>query len=355
MTDQRVRKAAEVLVDYSTRIKKGDGVQIISEVNGKELALECYRLAVNRGAIVSFYPYFAEQSCIYYKHASKEQIEDFPSTQMYEIKRTDSVIYINAPVNTRMLSSADPEKIALRRRVLKPISDWRVQKTRWVLFYMPTNALAQEADMSLSEFEDFVFKATNIDWAKESKKQDKLKQVLDNGRQVRIVSKDADISFSIKGRQGTKCDGRRNMPDGEVFIAPVERTVEGHVRYSFPAIYDSHEVDGIRLVFKKGRVVEAHADKNEAYLKRMISLDKGSCYVGEFGIGVNYRINSFVKCILFDEKIGGTVHLALGMAYKEGGGRNKSALHWDMILDLRKGGAIYVDGKLIERGGRICL
>ncbi|MDP2906316.1 MAG: aminopeptidase, partial [Nanoarchaeota archaeon] len=153
-------------------------------------------------------------------------------------------------------------------------------------------------------------------------------------------------------RQGIKCDGKRNMPDGEVFIAPVETTTEGFIRYSYPVIYGGREVSGVELKFKKGAVVSAKAEKNEKFLKTMIGIDKGAKYLGEFGIGVNPYITKFIKQILFDEKIGGTIHLALGKAYKEGGGRNVSALHWDMIKDLRKGGAFYIDDKLIQKNGK---
>jgi len=179
-----------------------------------------------------------------------------------------------------------------------------------------------------------------------------LKKILDKAKHVRITSPDTDLEFSIKDRKAIKCDGHRNIPDGEVFIAPVKKTVNGYISYSFPAIKSGKEVDGIKLKFKNGKVVKASATKNEKFLKEMINMDKGSCYIGEFGIGMNYGIKKFIKQILFDEKIGGTIHLALGMAYKEGGGKNESALHWDMIKDLRKKGELYIDGKLIQKNGK---
>ena len=193
------------------------------------------------------------------------------------------------------------------------------------------------------------------DWKKESKKQDKLKKVVDKGKTVRIVGENTDISFSIKGRQGLKCDGKHNMPDGEVFVAPVETTIEGHIQYSYPAIKNGVAVPDVYLEFKKGRVTKAKASKNEHFLKQMISTDKGANTLGEFGIGLNFGIKKFIRNILFDEKIGGTIHLALGMAYKEGGGKNESALHWDMIKDLRQGGKLIIDNKVIQKNGKFLI
>ena len=207
-------------------------------------------------------------------------------------------------------------------------------------------------EMSLEEFEDFVYGACLVDYEEMSRKEDILKEILDKGSEVYIVGRNTDLTFSIKGREGIKCIGERNLPDGECFIAPVETSTEGYIEYDFPAIYGGREVDGVRLEFKEGKVVKATAEKNEGYLNEMLNIDKGARYLGEFGWGINYGIKKFVKQILFDEKIGGTIHLALGMAYKEGGGVNDSALHWDMIKDLRKDGAVFVDGRCIMKDGK---
>jgi aminopeptidase len=209
--------------------------------------------------------------------------------------------------------------------------------------------------MSLEEFEDFAFDAMLIDYKKLSKQEEKIKKILDKGSKVRIIGKDTDISFSIKGRVGVKCAGERNIPDGEVMTAPVEKSTEGHIAYSYPAIYGGKEVSGVKLWFKKGKVVKATAEKNEKYLHAMLKTDKGASYLGELGIGMNYGIKRFIKQILFDEKIGGTIHLALGSAYKECKGTNESALHWDMILDLKKGGKLIVDGKVIQKNGKLLI
>jgi aminopeptidase len=352
MTNPRIRNLAKILVDYSIKIKKGDTIKISFGIEALELAKECYKLILKKGAFPIANIQAPGFAFSYYSLATDEMLKKHPKIAEFEAKHTDGIISIGTEYNTKEFSNIDPKKIALRSKVIRPISDIYLEKDNWVGLEFPTNALAQEAEMSLEEIEDFVYKATILDWKKESKKQDRLKKILDKGKDVRIISNDTDITFSIKGRQGIKCDGHRNMPDGEVFIAPVEDTVNGFIRYTYPAIYNGKEVEDVYLEFKDGKVIRAKAKKNEDFLHAMINTDKGSKYLGEFGIGVNYGIKKFIKNILFDEKIGGTIHLALGMAYKEGGGKNDSALHWDMIKDLRKGGEIQIDGKSIQKNGK---
>jgi aminopeptidase len=352
MVDPRVAKAAEILVNYSAKVRKGDYVQIITDPSAQDLALEVYRLIIQNGAYPVMKLSLPGQSYIYYKHASDEQLKKFPDVAFHELKNTDAVIYIGAPSNTKELTNIDPKKISMRQTVLKKYSDYRVENTRWILFDYPTDAYAQDAEMSLEEFRDFAFKATNVDWKKESKKQDKLKAILDKGKSVHIIGKDTDIKFSIAGKKAVKCDGKHNMPDGEVYTEPVKHSVNGHIYYEFPAVHGGREVSGIRLEFKNGKVVKATADKNQDFLIKMLDTDAGSRYIGEFGVGVNYNIDRFIKNTLFDEKIGGTIHLALGRGYKDTGGENVSAIHWDMIKDLRKTGEVYIDGKLIEKNGK---
>lgn len=352
MVDPRIKKVADILVNYSTKVKKGETVLIDAQYEAKDLVLEIYKLVLKKGAFPKVNLGLPGAAYNYFKLASDEQIKAFPKIRKYEIDNCDVIISIGAEENTRELTSIDPKRMSARSRVLKPISDVIHEKKRWVIFEYPTNALAQDAEMSLEEFEDFVYSACIKDWNAESKKQDKLKAIIDKGSKVRIVGKDTDLTFSIKGRKGVKCDGDFNMPDGEVFTTPVEDSTNGYISYSFPAIRSGKEVDGIRLWFKDGKVVKATAEKNEKLLHAMINTDPGAKRLGEFGIGVNFGIKKFVKQILFDEKIGGTIHLALGMSFKEALGRNKSAIHWDMIKDLRDGGELYVDGRLIQKDGR---
>jgi len=352
MTDPRVKKLADILVNYSIKIKKGDLISMSFGIDSKSLALEVYKLILKKGAYPIAHASVPGFGYAYYKNASKEQLQHFPKLSMHEVKNTQGSIGIGTEHNTKEFTNIDPKKIAMRRKVTRSISNIHIKKDNWVICEFPTHALAQDAEMSLEEFEDFVYNATNIDWKKEEKKQIHLQKLLNKGKQLRITAEDTDLTFGIKGRQGIKCCGHRNMPDGEVFIGPEENTTEGHIKFTYPAIYGGREVDGVFLRFHKGKVVEATADKGEKFLKEMIAMDPGARKLGECGIGTNGRIKSYIKQILFDEKIEFTVHLALGMAYPEGGGRNKSALHWDMIKDLRRGGAIHVDGKCIQKNGK---
>ncbi len=352
LMDPRITKLAKILTDYSVKIKKGDLIELSFGIKAAPLALECYKNILKKGAYPIIHTTPPKFTYTYYRLATQEQLKSFPEISMFEAKKAAGSISIGASQNTKELSNINPKKIALRSKTIHPISKEYIKKDNWVICEYPTSALAQDASMALKEFEDFLYKATNINYKKLSKKQTKLKKILDKGKHVRITAPDTDIEFSIEGRKAIKCDGHRNIPDGEVFIAPVKKTVNGYIAYSYPAIKSGKEVDGIKLRFKNGKVVKASATKNEKFLKEMVNLDKGSCYIGEFGIGTNYRIKKFIKQILFDEKIGGTIHLALGMAYKEGGGKNESALHWDMIKDLRKKGELYIDGKLIQKNGK---
>ena len=260
--------------------------------------------------------------------------------------------------NTRALTGVDPELQARMAKATRPLKN-KLLKKKWTLTLFPTAAYAQDAEMSLRDFEDFVYAATFSDeddpvaaWRDLAKKQAKLISKLEGAREVRIVGPGTDLALNIEGRTFINSAGTHNMPSGEVFTGPVETSAEGVIEYDFPVVNQGREIDGIRLVFSKGKVVEATATKNEDFLRGMLDMDPGARRLGELGIGTNFRIQRFIKTILFDEKIGGTVHLALGASYEETGGKNKSSLHWDMIKDLRKGGELIVDGKVIQKDGR---
>lgn len=353
--DERIKKLASLIVNHSLEVQKGYLIEISCGAEAKDLVNELARLILLKGAyprIQCSIPGFAHT---YYKNASEEQLKSIPSLAIYDAQHIDGFITISTDSNTKELSSIDPAKIARRRKATKQIGDIVVKKDNWVLFKYPTEALAQDAEMSLAEFEDFVYDSCLVDWDKVEREEEKLKKALDAGKEVRIVGKDTDLRFSIAGRTAIKCFGERNLPDGEVYIAPVETSTEGYISYDYPVIAYGKEVDGIRLRFSKGKVIEATAAKNQDLLRKMIALDPGASRLGEFGIGTNFNIKKFIKQILFDEKIGGTVHLALGMAYPKGGGKNKSALHWDMIKDLRKGGAVYIDGTCLLKDGKFLI
>ena len=356
MASERVKKLAKLLVDYSTKVKKGDRVQIDANAIAEPLVKEVYRLCLQKGAFVTVKIKFSGMDRIFYEHASDAQLKEFPKSEIDKIKNTDVYIAIQGITNTRELSSIDPKKISVRNSAVEPHRQIRLKK-RWVICDYPTEALAMEADMGLEEYKNFLYRACNVDYKKMEKKYAKIKKLIDAGKTMRIMGENTDIRFRINGMIGYNKQGDKNVPDGEVFTAPEKTKTEGYIEFSYPAIRSGVEVEGIRLEFKKGKVVKATARKNEKFLKQMINSDAGSSYLGEIGIGVNYNIDKYTKNLLFDEKIGGTIHLALGMAYPEccdwnKKELNKSALHWDIVKDLRKKGEIWIDDKLVQKNGK---
>jgi aminopeptidase len=251
-----------------------------------------------------------------------------------------------------VMAQANQSNMIAWSKVVRPIVDQRVKHTRWVITRYPTHGAAQEAKMSLEEYEDYLFSACCIDWTAESKKQEKLKKLMDRTDRVRISAADTDLSFSIRGMPGIKCDGRCNIPDGEVFTAPVRDSVEGFITYNCPTVYQGKEFNTIRLEFRKGRIVSATAPGMDDELNRILDSDEGARYVGEFAIGVNPRITQPMRNILFDEKIFGSIHFTPGQCYDECDNGNRSAVHWDMVKLLSGDGEIWFDDVLIQKDGR---
>ncbi len=352
--DPRIQKLARILVEHSVRVKKGESIMISASSEASPLILELYRQIVQKGAYPITKIDVPGISYQYFKNASTEQLKHLPEIAIYEIKQMDGWIGIGAARNLRELSNIDPKKISLRGKTVHPVHKERLKK-KWVIVHYPTAAFAQEAEMSLVEYEDFVYGACIQDWKKIGRKMEKLRRVLQKAEEIRVVGKDTDISFSNKGRVWIIDDGAFNMPGGEIFTAPVETTVEGHIKFDIPAVSTGKELQGVYFEFRKGKIVKATAEKNQDYLHALLNTDKGSSYIGECGIGTNYNIRRHVKQILFDEKIGGTVHFAIGSAYKECRGKNESAVHLDFIKDLRKGGKIYADGKIIQNKGKFVI
>jgi aminopeptidase len=318
----------------------------------KPLISAVYEAVLKAGAHPRLAVSFDEVTEIFYKNAGQAQLEYFPEINLFEAKNIDCMISILSPANVKSLSSVAPSRMVARAKVMKPISEWIMGKVRWTLCNYPTQALAQEAEMSLPEYEDFMYRACLQDWPKRVKMMEHIAKAYGRAETVRITGIDTDLTLKIKGRKFIIGRGDFNMPDGEIFTGPWEDSAEGKIYYEFPAIHGSREVTGVRLWFEKGKVVKATAEKNQSYLESMLNTDAGARRLGELGVGLNYQIKKFSKDILFDEKIGGTIHLALGRSYPETGGKNQSAIHWDMIKDLRKGGAIYLDGKLVQRSGK---
>jgi aminopeptidase len=352
-SERRMQRLAQVLVRHSVKARKGEIVRVSTGELGRPLALAVYREVLRAGAHPLLSAGFEEANAIFYEEASSEQLAHLPPTRMYEAKTIDAEVMIVAPGNTRALSHIPPGKIAQRRKAVKPVSEVLLRRVRWVLTNFPTEALAQETDRSLAEYERLYYAAVEQDWGAMARMFRRAKGILEKADRVRIVGKETDLAFSIKGRTAIPCAGEFNMPDGEIFTAPVETSTEGKIYFEFPAIAGGREVAGVRLAFRKGRVVHATAEKNEAYLREMLAADRGASVLGEFGIGANAGVTSFTRDILLDEKMGGTIHLAVGRSYPESGGKNDSAVHWDMIKDLRAQGEVYLDDTPVLRSGTL--
>jgi aminopeptidase len=292
------------------------------------------------------------------KYASEEQLKNISEAKKKELEEIDVYINIGGRKNTRDLNDIDSRKISLRKKETKVLADMR-REMRWVLATYPTNSLAQKAEMSTKEFQDFVINAANIDWERLEEKNEKIKERMDKAEEVRIKSKNTDLRFSLKNREGVPTKGRRNLPDGEVFYAPVKDSMNGEIEFTYPGRKQGNEVKNISLTIEDGKVVEFSADQNEEFLREQLNTDDGSKFIGEFGIGTNWEIDRFTNEMALDEKINGTVHFALGSGFKEcmpdGEEPNESAIHWDIVKDLRipegDGGKIIADGEVVQEDG----
>jgi aminopeptidase len=367
MADPRIAKLADLLVNYSVSVRSGDKVLINGNSMAAPLLREVYTSVLRAGGHPLMLVSLPDMDDVMYRLASEEQLMFLPPPLMLGVETYDASISISGAENTKNLSNVDPAKVVARSQGRRPMLDTFMNRSasgalRWTGTLFPTHAYAQDAEMSLHDYEDFVYRACMPDpddpigyWRRFSLWQQKIVEWLRGKKEIRVCSRDTDLNLCIDQRAFISCDGHHNMPDGEVFTGPVENTVEGHVTFSYPAIYQGREVTGVRLAFEKGKVVNATAEKNEAFLQKILDTDEGARYVGEFAIGTNEGIQQFTREILFDEKIGGTFHMALGAGYPETGSRNKSSIHWDMICDLRDGGEIWVDNVLLYREGRFVI
>jgi len=352
MTDPRWNQLAQILVNYSTCVKKGDRVLItMMEVETFPLARAVYAAAVKAGGLpfVEFQSAYLERDLM--KLGDIDQINWVCEMQSQGMEWADVYIGLRGARNPSEFVDIEPAKITAHKKSMGKISGMRNELTRWVLVRVPNESFAQQASTNLDDMMAFFFNATLRDWSAEVARYKEINDLFQAAETVRIVGKDTDITFSTKGRLYEIADGHLNMPDGEVFTAPVDDSAEGHIYFEFPGVYMGQLIPGIRLQFHKGEVVQASADQNEALLKQLVNMDEGAKRLGEFGIGANFGIDRFSYDILYDEKIGGTIHLALGRAYPENNGINQSALHWDIVKDLRKEGEIYLDGKLAFKKG----
>jgi aminopeptidase len=365
MRDSRLEKLASVLVNYSVGVKKGQLVRLSGPPVSQPLIVELYRKVLAAGGHPSVRMVPEELNEIFLKKANDEQLRFCNPIGLFEYEKIDGSIGIWAEENTKALTNCDPKKIGITQAARKPLMDLFMKRAaegslKWVGTQFPSMACAQDAEMSLAEYEDFVFSAGLIDkpdpvaaWKQVSKRQQKLVDHLNGKSDLHVIAANGtDVRMSVAGRRWINCDGHENFPDGEVFSGPVLDSVNGRIHFSFPAVHHGREVQDVKLTFRDGKVVDASASKGEDFLISMLDMDGGSRFLGECAIGTNYDITRYTRNTLFDEKIGGTCHFALGAGYPESGNTNQSGLHWDMVVDLRPGGFIEIDGEKINVDGQ---
>jgi aminopeptidase len=364
--DLRIENLAKIIVEHSLEIEPNQRVHIGCwpfSPRALPYVEAITRAVIQAGAypLIDLEPEFFETMLL--KEGNQDQLGYIDPRLMMMVKEWERSIVLMCEENTRRHSGIDAERQAYRHKQFAEFFEIGLRRTaagehRWVLTNVPTPGYAQDADMSLEDFESFYFRSVYAHdpdpvakWRAIQKDQERLVKWLDGKEQIEVKGEDIDMRLSIKERPFINCYGDSNLPDGEIFTAPVEDSVEGWVRFTYPAIYQGREVEGVELRFEKGRVVDAKAEKNQEYLEAMLNMDDGARVLGEFAIGTNENIDRFVKNITFDEKLFGTVHMALGFGYPESGSKNQSGLHWDMICDMKSGGEIFVDGELFYASG----
>ena len=375
MTDPRVEKLARVITEYSVGIKPGDRVYITASPVAQPLTLAIIEQVIKRGG----HPHITAGSGynhldlvpgateLLLKYGSDEQVQYVNPFELMAVRDFDVRIAIRADVNTKSLSNIDPKRIAMLTSARRVLTETMMQRSaagdlRWCVTLFPTEANAQDAEMSLREYENFVYAAGLLNdpdpvasWRVMAARQQTYIDWLKGKRRIHVKGPNADLKVGIDRRIFINSEGKRNFPDGEIFTGPEETVTEGWVKFTYPAIYQSREVDGVELEFRAGRVVKAIAAKGQDFLHSVLDTDTGSRTLGEFAIGTNHAIKQFTRNILFDEKLGGTIHMALGAAYPDTGGVNKSAVHWDMICDTRDGTEITADGEVFYRNGEFLI
>jgi aminopeptidase len=349
---------ADLLAGYCLDVRAGESVLVRSTTLAEPLLLEIHRAILERDAWPLMRVELPGQTLAFYEHARERHLDDYPDLGLHEAKRIDALLGIQAPGNVRELAGVDPDRIARYARARRPIREATMKK-RWCSTLWPTEALARQAGMSLDDFTAFVCDALFLSqpdpvaaWGGLRAFQEKLIARLVGAKELRLEAEGTDLTLGVAGRTWVNSDGRRNMPSGEVFTGPHEGSANGRVRFTVRSAPAGIDVDGVELEFSDGQVVRATAAVGDEYLQRALTTDDGARLVGEIGIGTNFGIARPTGTILFDEKIGGTVHLALGRSYPETGGKNRSALHWDLICDLRSGGRLSADGEVVQENGR---
>ncbi len=354
MNDERYDKLAAVLVKHSTALKAGDKVLI--EVSDVPDAMVIALVRAARAAKAT--PFVQLQHSRVSREmamgAEKDQVSAAAEIELARMKKMDAFIAIRGSDNATEMSDVPPDKMKMIAAVMRPVMNHRINKTRWVVLRWPTPSMAQQAQMSTEAFEDYYFRVCTVDYGKLRKGMEALKALMDVTDRVHIKGPDTDLRFSIKGIGSVICGGDRNIPDGEVFTAPVKRSVEGHVHFNVPTIYQGTAFEDIRLEFAQGRITRASAGRHTSKINSILDSDAGARFIGEFSLGFNPHILHPIRDILFDEKIAGSFHFTPGQAYEVGGNGNRSQVHWDMVCIQRPdygGGEVWFDGKLIRKDG----
>ncbi len=364
MRDQRADALAQILVQYSTTVKKGDVCVIQGNTGAEPLIQAVYEEVLRAGGLPIMQLTTEEAQAAFFELRQRRPARLGAADGDVGGGERRCADRDPGDENTRALSQADPKKQARAQKARRDLMETSMKRAaageyRWSLTLFPTHAYASEAGMSLSAYEDFYYNACLVTdsepvtaWQRQSDEVKRLAEWIEGRQEVHITGPGTDIKLGVGGRHWVPCVGTHNMPDGEFFTGPVEDSVNGEVAFSFPAVYGGREVAGVKFRFEDGKVVDASADRGEEFLIEMLDSDEGARRLGELGIGTNYGITTGTKEILLDEKIGGTIHLAIGMSYPETGGVNSSAVHWDMVCDLRQGGTITVDGTELQRDGK---
>ncbi len=354
--DERWKQLADMLVNRSAQVRPGEHVMIaMRETHTLPLVRLVYEACIKVGAHVQvqFLSDYLDHSLMAY--GSAEQIREVPGIEAYGMEWADVYFGLRGAHNLYEFAAIPDEVLAQYRETMGTVSSLRWKKTRWVIVRVPNEDLAQQAETDLETMMDMFFSACLRDRSAETEHWLTVAQTLNQARELRLVARGTDLSFSLEGRTWKVSDGSRNVPGGEILTSPVTASVEGHIAFELPGVLGGRLVEGIRLAWHEGRLIEATATKNEPFLRRVLATDPGATQIGEFAIGTNYDVDRFCKDIFYDEKIGGTVHVALGRAYPEVGGTNESAIHWDLIKDTRQDGVIYIDGEKIFENGKILL
>lgn len=354
--DKRWHQLADVLVGYSLEVKPGERVLIaMGEVETLPLVRTVYEAVVKAGAYaqVLFLSDYLNHSLL--RHGTAEQIDWLPEVQVQGMEWADVYFDLRGTHNLYELADVPAETLTAHRKTLGRVSATRWEKTRWCVTRVPNELFAQQAETDVETMMDMFFAASLRDWEDEARKWYRIADILGQGKELRLVAKETDLRFSVEGRKWLVGDGRINMPDGEIFTAPVNETLNGVITFELPGVLGGRLVHDMRLEWQDGRLTSASAGENETFLRQVLAVDEGASLLGEFAFGTNYDVDRFCKDIFFDEKIGGTIHVALGRAYSTCGGTNQSAIHWDIIKDTRQEGIVYLDGQKVLENGRILI